>query len=586
MTYCFKRIFFLIVLRINYFKHIHRRILLCLLFICLLGLCNISCSRQPSYSSKLLEIDRVLTTNTDSAFSLLTTIDSKDTLELHNQALYNLLMIEAREKLNCNDTIIPRVNLMLDVFKARKDHHNTMRTLFYKGTTELNARKPDEAILSLMDAVEEADTSEYLYLGKLHDAMSCAYNIIDDGGMQVEEAGKSLKYYEKLDSQVFINYAKLWLAMCLCNSQKGEQSIRMVQEVYPNIVKSGDQYLIQLSLRTMGDALFIQGKYGESIAYYDSLESSQGNLSLLESSIRLKSLIKVGALPDTIEVYANRLIANHGVESLPNEYYLYIGDYKKAYETLKSQYGELSARYNKVVTDKTHLAVNRYNESNIIKKKMELKLASYQFQLVIMIFVVVLLAIFFLSREIVLRRKRNRDRLLIRVALISDFVKKMTSEEVGDNKEDTTLLDNVKNTINQRTEEPYLIYSYFRQIQQFYDQFYSIKQNPAYSKSKIADIDKAFNNLKDDESLLREMEEEIDRKYDGLLKDVYGSIRKMRADQRRMMAYLIFGLSPVSIACIMDLEMTAFYSRKHRIKDHINKSSSPRKNELMVLAHL
>ena len=118
-------------------------------------------------------------------------------------------------------------------FRDRGDRKNLMRSLFYEGRILQNAGLHGEAVVTLLQSAEQADTTaDRLYLGKIYNAIGEIYQSIGDSPQEAEYFEKAWKAYQKTDSAVFIDEAQSCYGLALCRSGRCDAGIRLMTEAY------------------------------------------------------------------------------------------------------------------------------------------------------------------------------------------------------------------------------------------------------------------------------------------------------------------------------------------------------------------
>ena len=124
-----------------------------------------------------------------------------------------------------------------------------------------------------------------------------------------------------------------------------------------------------------------------------------------------------------------------------------------------------------------------------------------------------------------------------------------------------------------------LLRKIFGSLDLLYSEYY--RTNEKERKGILGKMGEAIDMLRNDEDLLKELEMEINRCSDNILDDVYTDKDRLTVTQRRLTAYLYFGLSTETICELLQVAPDAYYNRKSRLLDRIKKFESPRRDELI-----
>lgn len=124
-----------------------------------------------------------------------------------------------------------------------------------------------------------------------------------------------------------------------------------------------------------------------------------------------------------------------------------------------------------------------------------------------------------------------------------------------------------------------LLRKIFGSLDLLYSEYY--RTNEKERKGILGKMGEAIDMLRNDKDLLKELEMEINRCSDNILDDTYSGKDKLMESQRRLVAYLYFGLSTETICELLQIAPDAYYNRKSRLLDRIRGFASPRRDELL-----
>lgn len=129
-----------------------------------------------------------------------------------------------------------------------------------------------------------------------------------------------------------------------------------------------------------------------------------------------------------------------------------------------------------------------------------------------------------------------------------------------------------------------LLKTVFMRLDSLYSTYFSASEPENRKKRLVNLMEKEIENLRSSKDFLLELEAEINAETGDLLKDVYKALpRTLLEKQRRLAAYLYFGLSNATICLLLQVEANALYKRKGRLFETLKESSSPRCSELLAL---
>lgn len=269
-------------------------------------------------------------------------------------------------------------------------------------------------------------------------------------------------------------------------------------------------------------------------------------------------MIKDSAPRDSITAIASEISGLYGQDELLHEYYSYIGDYYTAYGLLKKEHAILDNEFGNKSRNNAIFQIHRNQEDKIATARFELKFEKERNFWIItsaLLFAVILVL---LTIYLVHREKIKTKELLAIIGILSHEKQNLRKANM---------------------EEVPLLKTIFGSLDKLYSDYYCTAENDR--KGIIGKMGETIGRLREDEEFLQELEKEINRCSDNLLDAVYAEHEKPTKTQRRLVAYLYFGLSTEAVCALLDITPSAYYSRKSRLLDRIESSSSSRKDELL-----
>ena len=537
----------------------------------------VCCDRGESLAHGIREIDAMLVTNPDSAYGLLIDFDTTLLTADRDKAMFDLLWAEARDKTLHDDTVTEKISCAVQVFGNLGDCHNQMRALYYKGRILQNGEAYGNAVVTFLDARELADTTESYYIGKIYWALSEVEGLLGDRLHKAKYAKNAWEQFQKLDSLIFMQESKLWYASTLTENDRVNEGITLMKEVYEDGIKSGDSYLISESLSSLGNACLWKKDYRSARKFLNKLyDMDKGDMALRDKNFLLWAMVEDHAPADSINEIAGVITKEYGEDAVYHEYYLLIGDYKRAFESLKKEYSELNLRIAQKDVKEAHYIIKQHHDKKLSDSQEELSLTISLNRLITASSILTLLVAALIFKILSDRKNRRMQDLLDKVGLLS--------KELGNHLKDNEVLKAVNNSNVDKVggkgciATP-LLSSIFIHLDRLYSEYY--KSDKKQTGHLLDEMEKNIDKLRSDDRFLEELELEINNATDGLLDDVYKSLRGFNYNQRRLVAYLYFGLSVESLCLIFKISPDNFYSRKSKLKSSLSRSTSGRKQELI-----
>ncbi len=554
--------------------------------LCALLLALFSC-REEAVSPRLAEIDALLRTDPDSAYSLLCDSTSTPLAGRRDSAMWRLLTAEARDKTFHDDTVPGEIRRASAYFRDRGDRKNLMRSLFYEGRILQNAGLHGEAVVTLLQSAEQADTTaDRLYLGKIYNAIGEIYQSIGDSPQEAEYFEKAWKAYQKTDSAVFIDEAQSCYGLALCRSGRCDAGIRLMTEAYNSAKKLGDTITLHLTLSNLAIGYLwadrnVPGRDCLSIIYANrqSMPMAPEYLDLF-----LCCLINSGTPKDSIEMVKQELVRFVGNNNLALDYYLQMAPEKVNARLLK-RLQESNHTLEEVIRSNLNNRVRIYHEDKIAKHARKIGKFEERRKWMIILSVVIVAFVCTIAYVRLLKRRQRISNLIRSVELLtaqgnhlSQLLEKTNKEKEDLNQENRHLIE--KNEMTAEASE--LILGIFGELNKLYFERYLHEDSDKGRTSLIGLMDEQIRLLREDPTMLKGIETYINAVHGNILEDVYASV-KLTPDQRRLVTLQILDFVREAICSIFNITINSYYTRMNRLMARLDISASPRKEELKAL---
>ncbi len=379
------------------------------------------------------------------------------------------------------------------------------------------------------------------------------------------ESQKACEYYELLDSTALIHQSRLAYAYALSHNNKTDSSLVILKSLYKEVSNHGDTAFLDTIIRHLITTHIIRKDYYEARKYLDIMfERGNGdNMEVLDLNYLLLTMVHKPDEKDSIKVFAEKIADRFGQDKISHEYYASTFDYKKAYDLLLRDYNNANNLYSNIVCNNANYLIHKELEAQIIKTKIKLRLERQREIMIIAIGLIPLLILCIIFVNKIQHDKRKIKDLLASVSMLSRENKNL--QKAG------------------RVEVP-LLRKIFASLDLLYSEYY--RTNEKERKGILEKMDEEIELLRNDDDFLKKLELEINRCCDNILDDVYADKDKLTVKQRRLVAYLYFGLSTETICILLQTAPGAYYSRKSRLLDRIGRFTSTRKDELIKLINM
>ena len=125
----------------------------------------IGCRHNRAVSTRLVELDSLISVAPDSAAALLETIPSDSLRDAENRAYHALLITQARYKAYIPATSDSAINIALAHYSEGGDYDRLIRSLIYKGCVMTELNQPDSAVYWFKTAEAAASSDDHANLG-------------------------------------------------------------------------------------------------------------------------------------------------------------------------------------------------------------------------------------------------------------------------------------------------------------------------------------------------------------------------------------------------------------------------------------
>lgn len=112
------------------------------------------------------------------------------------------------------------------------------------------------------------------------------------------------------------------------------------------------------------------------------------------------------------------------------------------------------------------------------------------------------------------------------------------------------LSKNDSKQLSERFVSSDILQNIFLRLDHLYSAYYRMPESSTSAPQLIYAMETELQALREDDTLLTQLENEINQETSGILNHTYSKMKKVSANQRRLVAYLYFGLS-VEMICLL-----------------------------------
>lgn len=520
-----------------------------------LALISFSCTSRE-VKEKLAVSEQLMMSQPDSALTLIESIDPKQLHSDRDKALYGLLYTMALDKdhqLVTNDTII---DFSVEYFRNNSDENHLAEALYYQGRAKYHNNKFPAALLSFLQAVEEAEKNkDPFYIGMACRGISDIYSDSMNGGDELAYAKREYDNLSEAGIQPYINYAKWDLA----RSYQSNGEYKKVYELTTQLVDSAnltqDTFLYVTSQRLRAKAALGEDNAEEARKIYESL-CNDGFSNNEDSTFLSVSYALTGNHNKSSYILENTQIE----DSMLYEYAHYhvnkaqgnIHEALKHYEILDklstdTLQSKIAIGFSAYVSDYYRL-LNNQNHKNL-KKTKSLSILS----LIIAFLTVALVLI--CAYHIIQRQKLFiQDRVNYAKEL-----KRMLSDSSDKNIQS-------RNSLKDIFSDKYVLIEDLCNI-------VSTQIDSKNAQKIIADkVNILIKEISIDGIKIQQLEDEVNKTHDNIISDFKNDLPGLKdADYCLFLFTVLKFKNPAIRLLLREEKVNAIYNRKRRLKDRINK---------------
>ncbi len=309
----------------------------------------LSCS--PSHvQDKLDTVDRILSANPDSAFTIISSIDTtQQVLSSRQRALYNLLSSEIKYKKYIDVPDVSTVSEAANYFKGANNKRYRMRALFIKAYYQLMHDDLPHSIVTALEAKEIADqVGEYEYMAKIYEVISDIYNRSYNPEENQRYVTAAAVFYKKAGKEKNFICATLDRAVAYWNDEQYGRSVNLIDSILPTISES-DTVLRIYACETKISALLSMNRHKEAIELYRNLSRNVGSNYPIDIALSLDIAMAHDSSAES-KALADYIVEN-SLDTVPVNLYSLYHYYKKAgdYENALGCHEKLLNMQNEVV---------------------------------------------------------------------------------------------------------------------------------------------------------------------------------------------------------------------------------------------
>ncbi len=531
-----------------------------------------ACTTHQGTRAQLDQAEALMTELPDSALAILQQVDDAQLTTNALQARFALLLSMALDKNYIDIASDSLIRPAVEYYEKHGTDRDKMLTCYYLANTYINADETANCLISLTDAEKYAKKIEdYFYLGMIYRMMADAYNDIYCRNEELKYRQQSYDSFKMAGSQRHINFAYLDLGIALSNTHQYTQAIDIYKDLLIVAEDNIDSILVNNCLSHLGHSYSLNGNYRESITSILKQSSLFPQRVMSKDYRNLARDYAALAMPDSAIFYmkkAENLIKNNidtqVTYSINYELSKYTGDYKTALEN----YEEL-------------FDLNAYVTDSIMGKSVLVTLQDYITQQAE-------------YDNFIAKQKRNRLYYIITFLVLGIIAAsiilylrwKNKNQEIEKNLQ---LAQSIRDTLHikegqlseMNTQIQALFSQQFSVIDELCNVYFETKDTKAEKDRIYKEVLKQINDIGTNK--VSQLEVIVNTYRNQIMRDFRKDFPNLNSDIYQFAIYQFSGFSSRAISIFMNEKIENIYNKKSRLKNRIQKSDVPRKEEYLSL---
>lgn len=593
--------------------HISPRHMRIIISIIVLGLLLTGCSQSPTgYNQALLRAEGLVESRPDSALNILDSISKSSLQSESDNALYALLMVQARVKNRIDDGNDSLINAAVDYYAATDDSHRTMLAYYNRGFLQLLTDSLSQAVSSLLPALDIAEeTGNNFYASLASRALSSAFNQSGNSPEELHYAKRAYEYINMTGRQPYADWAIHELAGAYQDNQQRDTALTLFHQLLDTLKQRPDSLLSANVYRNISKSLIADGRQLEALPYLTQLCSSE-YVKKPDFGLLGLCLVKKGDITGAKAMLAKTDSVSGLTNWLRYTIYKATGDKDMAFEALADMQDDSEKDIRKMLAQRATLTALQHHEQQKKTAREEAKLERMHTLTAILISCIILIIAIGI---IVYMRVRHRTeevrnehiaqrlqhilslrKLEQEAALQSEAMMKNMLQQTRDENSDMRLetsrlrhaLEDAESKVRELDDDNKRIRHYqqmmYQQAMEYNktlnricsisccvtpDRFTTTTQIVGWLDGLIKEITKSSKKFE-------ELETIANMTYDNVMVQLRATMPKFKEEDFRLYLLSIFGFSPSAITKLMKADSTQLiYARKKRLRVKLSKSDNP-----------
>ena len=528
----------------------------------------ISCTDRLAQSA-LDRVEQNLASQPEIALQEVRALDASELKTRKDRARYSLLLVRALDKNGIDTTDISILKPAIEYFSSTGVPREKAYVLYYLGTIQCNAGDYYSAVMSLMDALEEAEKTDDDWIkGMICTLLGISFNQNHLNKEELEYQQKAFDYFCHQGDSSYLCNSAYHLAVAYHNNRDFDRADSLLSR----IDKDNSIYPSALLQLGFNEITRPDGDPERAVSYFMKAHSKGKRFSNVHCLQYAFALYKAGYHNDSKRLYDS--ITTNKSDAAVNwwDYMLSkeSGDYPSAIVHLES----FTQNSDSLICAKLSQSLYKAGAEHFLRKKEKAE-KDAQTSKLILILVATLLVILVLIIFIVYQRhllQIREEKALLEQQLSSSQQMLEIAQNNFENEEKQR--DDVLRQL--RCSFAILYQKSFNDIGKLYGRnlelSFMVDKGVEQYKNKVSAI---LKELSDDKRRQAMFEARVNKDLDNILVKIKEDFPGFGPETIRFLSYVIVGFDSITISSILDEQSSASRMRKSRLRKQILEADTP-----------
>ncbi|MDE7387647.1 MAG: hypothetical protein K2M97_00175 [Muribaculaceae bacterium] len=407
-------------------------------------------------------------------------------------------------------------------------------------------------------------TGDHHLLGLIYRGTADVYDDIYNAVEAVHYGMLSLREFQKGSPQPYADYAMLDLALYYYSAGDYARSLTYTDSIIRRATENGDMNLFVNAYAVVGNIAIMESRYDDAIKTYSHILETTDSLGANEVGNFATSLIRTGRVEDA-GYYLDRFVPKTSEYAhLYADYNVATGNYADAIKGMQHDVAVRDSVIHTVLAQNVSSNVRESfeNETKILDQKIRTNRG-----LLISISIIAILAIVlfgYIHRSRMLQKSKQTAEAM---ATAQGLIKELSSTKVS--------LDATKASLNS------LFAGQLEIVDNLCDSYYEATDSPKQKALIYNRLMELLRKLGDDANTLTRMEELINRNHGNVMMRFREDFPDLKSKDYQRMMYIIMGLSPRTVAVLMDMKINTVYVHKSTLKKMVQSATEERRDRYL-----